>query len=93
MTLTRMIATFGGVGNLRPAPGTWGSLAALPVAWGLHVLGGFWLLLMATVAAFGLGWWATIVETRGRPTPTRPRLSSTKWWACGSRFGRCRWAR
>ena len=67
MTLTRMIATFGGVGNLRPAPGTWGSLAALPVALGLHVAGGFWLLFAATGLAFGLGWWATGVETRGQP--------------------------
>ena len=29
--LTHTIATFGYVGHLRPAPGTWGSLAALPV--------------------------------------------------------------
>jgi phosphatidylglycerophosphatase A len=66
LTLTRMIATFGGVGYLRPAPGTWGTAAALPVAWGLHVLGGFWLLAIATLLAFGIGWWATAVETRGR---------------------------
>ncbi|WP_296639837.1 phosphatidylglycerophosphatase A family protein [Roseinatronobacter sp.] len=67
MTLTGMIATFGGVGYLRPAPGTWGSVAALPVAWALHVLGGFWLLLAATFVVFALGWWATIVETRETP--------------------------
>ncbi|MBN2760237.1 MAG: phosphatidylglycerophosphatase A [Rhodobacteraceae bacterium] len=67
MRMTSMIATFGGVGFLRPAPGTWGSLAALPVAWALHVLGGFWLLLAATFVAFALGWWATIAETRETP--------------------------
>ncbi|SUZ31921.1 Phosphatidylglycerophosphatase A [Roseibaca ekhonensis] len=66
MTLTRLIATFGGVGYLRPAPGTWGTLAALPVALALHSLGGFWLLLAGTFIAFGIGWWATISETRGR---------------------------
>lgn len=65
MTPTRLIATFGGLGNLRPGPGTWGTAAALPVAWGLHSLGGFWLLAVATVLVFGLGWWATAVETRG----------------------------
>lgn len=27
-----LIATFGGVGFLKPAPGTWGSLAAIPIA-------------------------------------------------------------
>ena len=69
MRLTRAIATFGGVGLLRPAPGTWGSLAALPVAWGLHVVGGFGLLAVATAALFALGWWAAALETRGGADP------------------------
>lgn len=69
MRMTRLLATFGGVGLLRPAPGTWGSLAALPVAWGLHVLGGFGALALATVLVFGLGWWASIIETRGGGDP------------------------
>ena len=69
MRMTRLIATFFGAGLLRPAPGTWGTLAALPVAWGLHVLGGFWLLALATVLAFLLGWWVTIQETRGMADP------------------------
>lgn len=69
MTPTRLIATFFGAGLLRPAPGTWGSLAALPVAWGLHEIGGFALLAVATVAAFFAGWWATIAETRGLSDP------------------------
>lgn len=62
--MTRFIATFLYVGLLRPAPGTWGSLAALPVGWLLMVLGGPVLLIVATVALFGIGWWATTVETR-----------------------------
>jgi len=41
--------TLFGVGHLRPAPGTWGSLAALPLALGLLWLGGPWLLVGATV--------------------------------------------
>jgi phosphatidylglycerophosphatase A len=69
MRLSRLVGTFGGVGLLRPAPGTWGSLAALPAAWGLHVLGGFGLLALATVAVFALGWWAALVETRGGADP------------------------
>lgn len=32
MTWARLIATLGGIGLLRPAPGTWGSAAVLPVA-------------------------------------------------------------
>lgn len=63
--LAMLIATFGGVGYLRPAPGTWGSLAALPVAWAIHAIGGFALLVVAVVAAFFMGLWATGVMTRG----------------------------
>ena len=62
--MTRLIATFLYVGVLRPAPGTWGSLAALPVGLLLMVLGGPLLLIVATLALFGIGWWATGVETR-----------------------------
>jgi phosphatidylglycerophosphatase A len=69
MTSTRIIATFFGTGLMRPAPGTWGSLAALPVAWALHVLGGFAALAMATAAVFALGWWATEKETAGSDDP------------------------
>ena len=64
--MTRLIATFFYTGLLRPGPGTWGSLAAIPVAWLLHWLGGFPLLAAATIAVFALGFWATRVETAGR---------------------------
>ena len=57
--IARQIATVFGVGLLPSAPGTWGAVAAIPLAWALHVLGGFWLLGAATVALFALGWWAT----------------------------------
>jgi phosphatidylglycerophosphatase A len=62
--LARLVATLLGVGFVRPAPGTWGSLVALPWAWLLHVLGGFPLLALGTLAAFAAGWWATHVLTR-----------------------------
>lgn len=61
--MTRLIATFFGVGLLPGAPGTWGSLAALPLAMLLHYLGGFPLLAAATLAIFFAGWWATAAET------------------------------
>jgi len=64
--MTRLIATFLYVGHLRPAPGTWGSLAALPIAWALHVLGGPVLLALAALVAFASGWWATTLETKGK---------------------------
>ena len=62
MRPSRLIATFGGVGLIRPAPGTWGSAAALPLGWVLHGLGGFPLLALATFAVAALGWWAARAE-------------------------------
>ena len=61
-----LIATLLGVGYLRPASGTWGSLIALPYAALLHVLGGFPLLVAGIVLAFLVGWWATIRMTAGQ---------------------------
>lgn len=66
MNIATLIGTVFGVGYLRPAPGTWGSLAALPLAYGLHRLGGFPLLALATLAVTGVGYWATAVMTQGR---------------------------
>lgn len=65
--MSRIVATFFYVGYLKPAPGTWGSLAALPVAFLLHGLGGFPALATATAVAFLLGTWATGRETEGSP--------------------------
>jgi phosphatidylglycerophosphatase A len=56
------IATFGGVGHLRPAPGTWGSLAALPVALVLCWIGGPWLLTLGVVVVCGVGFVAARAE-------------------------------
>ena len=64
--MSRLFATFFYVGLLRPAPGTWGSAAAIPVAYLLHGFGGFPALLVATLAVFALGWWATVEATRGK---------------------------
>ncbi|MEL6617486.1 MAG: phosphatidylglycerophosphatase A [Pseudomonadota bacterium] len=60
-----MIGTLAGVGHIRPAPGTWGSAAALPLAWIVHTVGGFGLFAAATVLIFALGWWATARITAG----------------------------
>lgn len=64
--LAHLIATVCYIGHLRPAPGTWGSLAALPLAWALHGLGGPLLLAIAILAGFLKGVWATATLTRGR---------------------------
>jgi len=60
-----LIGTVGGVGYLRPAPGTWGSLAGLVLAYVLYVLGGLWVFVLAIPLVFAAGWWATIRMTEG----------------------------
>lgn len=65
MTPAQMIGTVGGVGYLRPASGTWGSAAALPLAWVVYVLGGPWLVIALAVVLFVAGTWATAEMTRG----------------------------
>jgi phosphatidylglycerophosphatase A len=59
----RFIASFGYIGYLPFAAGTWGSLAAIPTGYLLHRLGGFPLLVMATALAYALGYLATRIET------------------------------
>ena len=59
----RFIATFGYIGLMPFAAGTWGSLAALPIGYLLHRLGGFPLLALATLLVYAVGHLATRVET------------------------------
>ncbi|SHI32328.1 phosphatidylglycerophosphatase A family protein [Wenxinia saemankumensis] len=51
----RALATFFGAGLLRPGPGTWGSLAAMVVAWPILWLGGPVLLVAATLGVVAIG--------------------------------------
>lgn len=48
-----LVATLGGIGRLRPAPGTWGSAVVLPAA----LLGPLACLALAMLLAVA-GWWA-----------------------------------
>lgn len=52
------IALVGGLGRL-PAPGTFGALAALPLAWLVHASGGIVVLIVVTIALWVLGYWAS----------------------------------
>lgn len=56
--LARLVATGFGVGRVPMAPGTAGSLAALPIAWMLVSAGGPWLLALAAALLAALGLWA-----------------------------------
>ena len=59
MNPARLVATWFGVGYAPVAPGTWGSLAALPFAWLIVWLGGAWALVAAAATLFLIGWWAS----------------------------------
>jgi phosphatidylglycerophosphatase A len=45
------------------APGTWGSLAALPCAWIIVWLGGHFALALVTMLVFAIGCWASDAAT------------------------------
>ncbi len=53
------LATWGGTGLIQPAPGTWGTLGALPFGVILMMTGGIPALLIAIAIAFPLGLWAS----------------------------------
>ncbi|MGP3696424.1 phosphatidylglycerophosphatase A family protein [Rhodobacter sp. NSM] len=74
MRLSRAICTVGGIGLLRPAPGTWGSAAAVGAGLLLHGLGSFPLLLVATAAACAIGLWAVREELKLRPHADPPEF-------------------
>jgi phosphatidylglycerophosphatase A len=59
-----LIATWFGSGLLPGAPGTWGSLGALPFAWGIVWLAGPLGLLGAVAMVFSIGIWAAGRYTR-----------------------------
>ncbi len=59
-----LVSTWFGAGLMPKAPGTWGSAAALPFAWGLMSMGGPVVVLAAIVACFMIGWWASSVYVR-----------------------------
>ena len=56
--MTKLITTFFYVGYMKPAPGTWGSAATLPVVLVLHLLGGFPAVAVGTVVAILIGFWS-----------------------------------
>jgi phosphatidylglycerophosphatase A len=59
-----LLATWFGVGLIPIAPGTWGSLAALPLAWVIRSLWGTISLAIAIAIVFFAGWWAAATVTK-----------------------------
>ena len=70
--LARLIALWFGCGASPKAPGTVGSLAAVPSAWLLMAYGGTTALLSFTVIVTLLGWWAAAMYVRqtGKTDPS-----------------------
>lgn len=62
--MSKLIATFFFVGLAPFAPGTFGSLAALPFGWLLAQSGPI-ALLLGVAGSFAIGCWATAAETAG----------------------------
>ena len=62
-----LIATWGGSGLLPGAPGTWGSLFTLPVAWLIAAQWGASALFAAAGIAFCAGLWASVRYLRTSP--------------------------
>jgi phosphatidylglycerophosphatase A len=66
-----LVGTSFGAGLLPIAPGSWASLAALPVAWAIVRLWGVLGLAGAAGITFALGWWAaaTVAKASGIEDP------------------------
>ncbi len=65
--MSLMIATFFGVGKMRPAPGTWGSAVAVVLGVAIDRYFGFPVLVIATIIATAVGFWACNRELANRP--------------------------
>ncbi len=72
--MIRAIVTAGGIGLLRPAPGTWGSAVATLVALGVAMAGQAWLVPVAALLATILGLWAVPRATAVLADPDRPDI-------------------
>lgn len=59
-----LLATWGHTGRISPAPGTWGSLAAVPFVLAVLSYTGVVGLLLFAFAAFAVGFWAIPRYTR-----------------------------
>ncbi|GAA3877129.1 phosphatidylglycerophosphatase A [Celeribacter arenosi] len=72
--LAEAIATLARVGYLKPAPGTWGSAASVPLLWALHQTGGTLLVCAGIVVAFVVGLWSIQEWTRGDEDPDHAEI-------------------
>lgn len=72
--MNAILATWFGVGLLRPAPGTWGSAVAIALGLLLHRVGHFPLLALATGGVIVVGFWVVPRYTAGMTDRDRPEI-------------------
>ncbi len=72
--MSYLIATFFYVGCLRPAPGTWGSLAALLLGFVIIQTTGLLGLSICIASGGILGWWATATVIKGKEDRDPPEI-------------------
>lgn len=86
MRLSTVLASLFGIGFIPLASGTWGSLAALPLAWTLTAMGGAPALALGVAASFLVGLWACdeYVRRTGKDDPSECVIDelSGQWLAC-----------
>ncbi|HWD49194.1 MAG TPA: phosphatidylglycerophosphatase A [Rhizomicrobium sp.] len=84
--LAAQLATVFGVGRSPTAPGTAGSLVALPVAWLLAIWGGRFTLLLAAILVLAIGSWACEIYVRatGKEDPSECVIDEVagQWIVC-----------
>lgn len=72
--MARILCIWFGAGLLRPAPGTWGSAAAVVMGLLIYRIGHFPLLALATIAVTATGFWAVARHTAGMADPDRSEI-------------------
>jgi phosphatidylglycerophosphatase A len=86
LRIATMLATVFGVGRVRTAPGTAGSIVALPFAWVIAALGGRFTLMLAAILVLGIGAWACEIYARsaGKPDPSECVIDEVagQWIVC-----------
>jgi phosphatidylglycerophosphatase A len=65
--MIRIVTTFFGLGLMRPAAGTWGSLGAVLLAWVILRYAGFPVMVLATILVTWVGFWSVGVFLKDRP--------------------------
>ncbi|HSM96343.1 MAG TPA: phosphatidylglycerophosphatase A [Rhizomicrobium sp.] len=86
LRIATYIATVLGVGRSPAAPGTAGSVVALPFAWLIATFGGRFALMLAVILVLGLGAWACEIYARanGREDPSECVIDEVagQWIIC-----------